>query len=56
MTQALSSLSELSPYLLLIIMVFISPVWSYYALVLVSFWWLWANVMSTATSLRFENP
>jgi len=39
-----------------IIMVFVSPHWGYYILALVSFWFVWANVMMTATSLRFEKP
>ncbi|MCP4074572.1 MAG: hypothetical protein GY744_00115 [Gammaproteobacteria bacterium] len=39
-----------------IILVFINPLWGYYALALVSFWWLWTGVMSTSTSLRFEKP
>jgi hypothetical protein len=39
-----------------IIMVFVSPHWGYYILALVSFWFLWTNVMTTATSLRFEKP
>lgn len=39
-----------------IILVFVSPVWGFYSLALVSFWWLWANVMTTSISLRFENP
>lgn len=39
-----------------IILVFISPRWGFYLLALVSFWFLWANIMTTATSLRFENP
>ncbi|MDH5734396.1 MAG: hypothetical protein OEY88_11550 [Candidatus Bathyarchaeota archaeon] len=39
-----------------IIMVFVSPRWGYYLLTLVSFWFLWANIMTTATSLRFEKP
>jgi hypothetical protein len=30
--------------------------WGYYLLALVSFWWVWANIMTTATSLRFEKP
>ena len=28
----------------------------YYLTGLASFWWLWANVMTTANSLRFEKP
>ena len=39
-----------------IILVFVSPRWGYYLLALVSFWWVWANTMITATSLRFEKP
>lgn len=39
-----------------IIMVFVSPRWGYYILALVSFWFVWANIMTTVTSLRFENP
>lgn len=39
-----------------IILVFVAPRWGYYLLALVSFWWVWANVMTTATSLRFEKP
>lgn len=39
-----------------IILVFAAPRWGYYLLALVSFWWVWANVMTTANSLRFEKP
>ena len=39
-----------------IVLVFLYPRWGYYLLALVSFWWVWANVMTTATSLRFYNP
>jgi hypothetical protein len=39
-----------------IIMVFVSPRWGYYILAIVSFWFVWANVMMAATSLRFEKP
>lgn len=39
-----------------IALVFLSPRWGYYLLALVSFWWIWANVMTTSTSLRFEHP
>ncbi len=39
-----------------IILVFVSPRWGYYLLALVSFWLVWANMMTTATSLRFEQP
>ena len=39
-----------------IILVFINPRWGYYLLALVSFWLIWANMMTTTTSLRFEKP
>ena len=39
-----------------IALVFISPRWGFYMLVMVAFWFVWANLMTTATSLRFENP
>lgn len=39
-----------------IILVFIAPRWGYYLLALGSFWWVWANTITTATSLRFEKP
>ena len=39
-----------------IILVFFAPRWGYYLLALVSFWFVWANTMTTATSLRFEQP
>lgn len=39
-----------------IIMVFACPRWGYYILAIVSFWFVWANIMTTVTSLRFENP
>jgi hypothetical protein len=39
-----------------IALVFISPRWGFYLLAWVSFWFVWANIMTTATSLRFEKP
>jgi hypothetical protein len=39
-----------------IALVFLSPRWGYYLLALASFWWVWANIMTTSTSLRFEQP
>ena len=39
-----------------IVLVFVAPRWGYYLLALVSFWFIWANTMTTATSLRFEKP
>ena len=39
-----------------IVLVFVAPRWGYYLLALVSFCFVWANIMTTATSLRFEKP
>ncbi len=39
-----------------IVLVFASPPWGFYLLTLNSFWFVWANLMTTATSLRFEKP
>ena len=39
-----------------IILMFVAPRWGYYLLALVSFWLVWANTMTTTTSLRFEKP
>lgn len=39
-----------------IVLVFLAPKWGFYVLALVSFWALWANTMTTATSLRFFKP
>ncbi len=39
-----------------IILVFISPRWGIFLLALGSFWMVWANVATTATSLRFHTP
>lgn len=39
-----------------IVFVFIWPQWGYFLLALVSFWFVWANIMTTAASLRFEKP
>ena len=39
-----------------VILVFLMPRWGFYLLALASFWFLWANVMTTVTSLRFEKP
>ncbi len=39
-----------------IILVFAAPRWGYYLLALSSFWFVWANVMTTANSMRFEKP
>jgi hypothetical protein len=39
-----------------IVLVFVSPRWGFYLLTWTSFWFVWANTMTTATSLRFEKP
>jgi len=39
-----------------LIMIFAAPRWGFYAMGLVCFWFVWANVMTTVTSLRFERP
>lgn len=42
--------------LLGIALVFLAPRWGFYLLALVSFWAVWANTVTTATSLRFQRP
>jgi len=39
-----------------IALVFICPRLGHYLLSLISFWFVWANIATTATSLRFEKP
>ena len=39
-----------------IVLIFISPRLGCYLLALVAFWFVWANIMTTATSLKFERP
>ena len=39
-----------------ITLIFVGQQVGYYLAGLASFWFLWANVMTTATSLRFEKP
>ncbi len=39
-----------------IVLLFVSPRWGYYLLIWISCWFVWANIMTTATSLRFEKP
>ncbi len=39
-----------------LILVFWAAKWGFYVLALIAFWFLWANTMTTATSLRFEKP
>ena len=43
-------------YGMAVVLVFVSPRWGYYLLAWISFWFVWANIMTTATSLRFEKP
>lgn len=40
----------------ILLILFMSSRWGYYLLALASFWWVWGNVMTTATSLRFHHP
>ncbi len=39
-----------------IVLIFVGSRVGYYLTGLASFWFLWANIMTTATSLRFEKP
>ena len=39
-----------------IVLVFVSPRAGFYVLSMTSFWFVWANIMTTTTSLRFEKP
>ena len=39
-----------------IVLVFAAPRWGFFLLTMISFWWIWANIMTTATSLRFHKP
>jgi len=39
-----------------VLLVLLGSRWGFYVLALCSYWFLWANVMTTATSLRFEKP
>ena len=39
-----------------IALVFMAPRWGHFLLLMAAFWFVWANVMTTATSLRFERP
>ena len=39
-----------------VVLVFLDPQRGFFLLGMVSFWFIWANVMTTATSLRFEAP
>lgn len=37
-------------------LVFLAPRWGFFLMGMVSFWFVWANVMTTVTSLRFAEP
>ncbi len=39
-----------------VVLVFLDPQWGFFLLGMVSFWFVWANVMTTVTSLKFEGP
>ena len=39
-----------------IALVFLAPRWGYFVLSLIAFWFVWANLMTTSMSLRFERP
>ena len=39
-----------------LILIFTAPRWGFFLMGMVGFWFLWANVMTTVTSLRFERP
>ncbi len=39
-----------------VVLVFVSPRAGFILLSMASFWFVWANIMTTATSLRFEKP
>jgi len=54
---ALADISVAIPMTLIgIALIFIGWRIGYYLTGLASFWFLWANIMTTATSLRFEKP
>jgi hypothetical protein len=42
--------------LVAIILVLVFPRWGFYMLGMVAFWFVWTNLLTTATSLRFEKP
>lgn len=39
-----------------IALMFVAPRWGFFLMGMVGFWFLWANLMTTITSLRFEAP
>jgi hypothetical protein len=54
---ALADLVVITPASALgLVLVFVAPRWGFFLMSLVAFWYVWANLMTTATSLRFERP
>ncbi len=54
---ALADITTAVPVALIgIALIFLGQRIGYYLTGLASFWFLWANIMTTATSLRFEKP
>jgi hypothetical protein len=39
-----------------LILIFTASHWGFYTMGMVSFWFVWTNVMTTVTSVRFEKP
>ena len=39
-----------------VVLIFLAPRWGFFLMGMVSFWFVWANVMTTVTSIRFEKP
>jgi len=39
-----------------LVLIFAAPRWGFFLMGMVSFWFAWANLMTTVTSLRFEQP
>jgi len=39
-----------------VVLVFLDPQWGFFLLGMVAFWFVWANLMTTVTSLKFEEP
>ncbi len=38
------------------VLIFVAPRWGFLLMGMVGFWFLWANLMTTITSLKFESP
>ena len=39
-----------------IVLILMAPRWGFFLMGMVAFWFLWVNLVTTLTSLRFENP